>query len=45
MTALGGPSVTPFWEVGVGSYLLHHFEPLSVPTMDTAVDVQRRRKK
>jgi hypothetical protein len=45
MTALGGPLVTPFWEIGIASYLLHAFTPLSLPTMDTDIDVQRRRKK
>jgi hypothetical protein len=45
MTALGGPLVTPFWEAGIASYLLHSFSPLALPTMDGDVDVQRRRKK
>lgn len=45
MTALGGPAVTPFWELGIASYLLHAFTPLALPTMDTDIDVQRRRKK
>jgi len=45
MAALGGPSVAPFWELGVASYLRSEFTPVSVITMDLDVDVQRRRKK
>lgn len=44
MAALGGPTVTPFWEIGIASYLLGVFTPLVLPTMDADVDVQRRRK-
>jgi len=44
MSALGGASTTPFWEIGVASYLLSHFEPLTTPTFNLDVDVQRRRK-
>lgn len=44
MTALGGPLVTPFWELGVASYLLNVFTPVTLPTMDLDIDVQRRRK-
>ena len=42
--ALGGPAATPFWEIGVASYLLAVFSPLLNPTMDLDIDVQRRRK-
>jgi hypothetical protein len=44
-TALGGPTVAPFWELGVASYLLHVFTPSTLATMDQFVDVQRRRRK
>lgn len=43
--ALGGASVSPFWEMGVASYLHGYFTPLVLPTMDVDVDVQRRRRK
>jgi hypothetical protein len=45
ITALGGPTVAPFWEIGVASYLLRVFTPSTQATMDLDVDVQRRRKK
>lgn len=52
ITALGGPSVAPFWELGVASYATSgphppyspHFTPVSAVTMDGVCDVQRRRK-
>lgn len=44
LSALGGPLVTPFWELGVASYLHATFAPIVVATMDTNIDVQRRRK-
>lgn len=44
MAALGGASVAPFWEIGVASYKLSHFEPLSAGTMNVIPDVQKRRK-
>lgn len=45
MAALGGASVAPFWEIGIASYKLSVFTPLATPTMDTDIDVQRRRKR
>jgi hypothetical protein len=44
MTALGGPLIAPFWEMGIASYRLSVFSPLVTPTMDLNFDVQRRRK-
>lgn len=45
MAALGGPSTTPFWELGIASYLHASFIPLATPTMDLDIDVQTRRKR
>ena len=44
-TALGGAALTPFWEIGIASYLHSYFTPLLAATMDSDIDVQRRRKK
>lgn len=42
--ALGGPTLAPFWELGIASYLHSYFTPLNIATMDVDIDVQRRRK-
>lgn len=42
--ALGGPTVAPFWELGVASYKLGIFYPFQNCQMDANPDVQRRRK-